>query len=102
MTISDTLKGMVDYTNDNLFSKVIIDHGLTAGQTYTVAYKQDVDLALADVYLHMAGLQEFKQGNFSVKYNSSQLIGLRRNILQKYNIDDDGGSGIIIDGMNAW
>lgn len=99
MTILDALKSMVDYTNDNLFAKVITDNGLNAGTTYTVAYKQDVDLALADVYLHMAALPEFKQGSYSVKYNSTQLLGLRRDILRKYNLDDDE---ITIDGINAW
>jgi len=96
MTNLEALQSLVDYSNSNLFSKVLTDHGITGSATYTSANQESIDLALADVYLYMASLPEYKEGSQSEKYDAKTLLALRKRLLQKYNEEDSNISGVEI------
>lgn len=84
MTKLQAIQSLVEYSNDNLFMKVLTDHGITSSATYTSSDQQEIDLALCDILLAMARLPEFKEGSHSVKYNSGQLLAWRKDILKTY------------------
>jgi hypothetical protein len=84
MTKLEALQSLVEYDNTNLFTKALLDNGITPTATYASSDKKEIDLALCDVLLAMARLPEFKEGSHSVKYNSKQLLNWRDSILQEY------------------
>ena len=85
MTKLEALQSQVEYSNTNLFAKVLIDKGIDGTATYSVANVKEIDLALAEVLGVMVGLPDFKEGSHHVKYSVSQLIAWRKTILKKYN-----------------
>ena len=85
MTNLQALQSQVEYDNDEMFEKALLDNDVTPSSTYCKANKKVIDLALADVYLVMAALPEFKQGSHLQKYDSKTLLSMRAAILRKYD-----------------
>ena len=88
MTNLEALKSLTEYRgeNDNLFTKTLLDNGVTHGDTYTATDEQSIDLTLADIYLYLAGHPEMKDGRWAVIYSTETLIKLRRAIYDKWGI----------------
>jgi len=80
------LKAMIEfsYSNDNLFEKIMLDHGLTTSDTYAATDRQDVDMCLADVYLHLATHPDYNEGGQSVKFPKKELLAARQRLYAKY------------------
>lgn len=86
ITNLQALKSGVEYENDNLFEKVLIDHGLTGDAVYTAANESGVDLALADVYLYLASHPEIKEGKFGMAVDADMLLNLRKRLYDKWGV----------------
>lgn len=107
MTISDALQSSIEYRNDNLFAKVLTDHGLNGATTYSAEHRQSVDLALADIYLYLATHPEEREGAWSVKWDTARLLAARRNIYNFYGLTPpevtNATTGVqSIDGARIW
>jgi len=90
MTILAALQALTEYRdNTNLFTKTLLDHGLTdPTTTYVYAtHAQNVDLALADVYQVLAGSPDMREGRFAQKYNSTALLKMRRALYNKWGLE---------------
>lgn len=84
MTNLEALQAIIpEYTNDNLFEKVMTDRGVTSSATYSS--QKDIDMCGSDVCLYLLSLPEFKDGGLIIKYNKSDLIGLRNMLLKKHD-----------------
>lgn len=86
MTRLEALKAMVEYENDNLFEKVLTDHGIDGSAAYTTQAKRELDLALADILEYMAALPDFREGSLSTKYSAAGLIAWRKRLLVRYGL----------------
>lgn len=90
MTIKEALQSMVEYENDNLLVKALLDRGVsTTTATYTAAHQQSVELAAADVYLALATHPDLKEGSRFVKYSNGALMAIRRTLLKKHGQTSD-------------
>jgi len=95
MTNTEALQAMTEYSNDNLLAKILADHSLTPGGTYSD--QEAIDLCAADLYFTLAAHPELKEGSLLIKYNAQQLRAMRKEILRKYNEHSDN-----IDGTALW
>jgi len=88
MTNLEALKSLTEYRgeNDNLFTKTLLDNGVTSGDTYTATNEQSIDLTLADIYLYLAGHPDMVDGRWAVKYSVNNLMSLRKAIYDKWGI----------------
>lgn len=86
MTNLEALRSTIEYQNDDLFGKVLIDNGLNAEAEYTSGSKKNIDLALADVYLYLATHPEEREGAWSVKYDTARLRAARREIYNRHGL----------------
>lgn len=85
MTILAALQAMLEYENDDLLAKALIDQGVSnSSATYTVANEKDVDMAAADVYLILCNHPNFREGSKYVDYAKEALMSLRRELLRKW------------------
>lgn len=91
MTNLEALQAMLEYENDNLLAKALVDRGLTSTTTYTTAYQKLVELAAADIYLILLNHPEFREGSKYVKYTREALLALRRGLLIKHGVIAAGG-----------
>jgi hypothetical protein len=85
MTKLEALQAMVEYENDNLLSKVLIDRELTGTDTYAATDAGDIELCAADVYMMLATHPELKEGSRTVKYSASVLRSMALEIYQKHD-----------------
>jgi len=97
VTNKEALQALTEYNNNNLLEKLLLDRGVATGGTYAAGNAKDIDLCAADLYFTLAAHPELKEGAFTVKYNSSQLIAMGNRILKKYGEDD-----ATIDGDAKW
>ena len=105
MTNLEALTSIVGYEHDQLLEKALIDQGVTAGATYAAADEQDIDMSAADVYLYLSSHPELKEGSFSVKMTSADLLNARKTIYDKYGLElpeVSGGSNHTINGTALW
>jgi len=88
MTNLEALKSLTEYRgeNDNLFTKALLDNGVTSGGTYAAADEQNIDMALADIYLYLAGHPDMNDGRWGVKYSVAKLLELRKSLYGKWGI----------------
>ena len=86
MNILEALQSMLEYENDNLLAKALLDRGGTATATYSSADQQTVELAAADIYLILCNYPNFREGSKYVDYSKGALMSLRREILRKYDL----------------
>jgi len=90
MNTLEALKATIEfqYTNDNLFTKVLTDRDMTGAETYTKTdYQKKVDLACADLYLYLASHPDLKEGGLSLTWSKKQLLAARRKLFNKYGIE---------------
>jgi len=93
MTNKDALQSQTEYENNNLLEKLLLDRGIATGGTYAAANAKDIDLCAADLYFTLAAHPEFREGSYSIKYNSAQLIAMAKTILKKYGMDESTVTG---------
>jgi hypothetical protein len=86
MTNLEALQSMVEYDNDNLFSKVLTDRGVTASAEYggTSTEQMNLDLALADIYLYLQRHPKIAEGSLSVEYTPEFLQAGRKALYDKW------------------
>ena len=77
---------MLEYTNDNLLTKALLDNGVTSSGTYTAADEKAIDMAAADIYLVLCAHPDFKEGSRFVTYTKGALMALRRELLKKHGM----------------
>lgn len=98
MTNLEALQSLVEYSNDNLLEKLLLDRGVATGDTYVAANAKDIDLAAASLYFTLAAHPDLREGAFAVKYNGAQLIAMGKTILRKYNLE----AVPTVDGAAIW
>lgn len=54
---------------------------------YDVSSLQNFELTIADLYVELMAMPEFKEGTLSIKYDANQLSSMAKTIYAKY--DDD-------------
>ena len=77
---------MIEYDNDNLMTKVLLDNGVTGSGTYAATDEQSVDLALADICLVLMSYPDIAEGKWRTKYSADDLDSLRRKIYMKWGL----------------
>jgi len=87
MTNKEALQSLTEYENDNLLEKLLLDRGLATGGTYAAGNAKAIDLAAASLYFTLAAHPDLREGAYSTKYNSAQLIVMAKLIEQKYGED---------------
>ena len=97
MTLLEALQSLTEYENDNLLAKTLIDHDLTASDTYEKADEEDIDKCAASVFFFLAGHPEFKEGSKFIKYNGNQLRSMAQELLNKWDAQE-----ATIDGTSLW
>lgn len=85
MTNLEALQATVEYENDDLLTKALLDRGVTSTATYTAADQRSVELAAADIFLFLVGHPDFREGSKYVSYAKGALMSLRRELLRKHN-----------------
>ena len=105
MTNLEALQSIIgiNYPLDaNVFSKALIDQGLTESDTYSGGNVKSIDLAYAGVLQTIIVSPDIKEGGYSVtQADRNALIKLRSSILAKYGIPD-GSVGTITDKSYVW
>ena len=100
MTIKESLQSLLEYENDNLLNKTLIDRGISNPKaTYTAANQQVVELAAADIYLWLCGHPILKEGSRYIDYSKGTLLSMRREILRKWGLEPAIAT---IDGTQIW
>jgi hypothetical protein len=105
MTKLEALKATIEfeYTNDNLFTKVLTDRGITGSATYTASDAQDIDLCLADIYLYLAQHPDYTEGKQSEKWSGIDLIQARNDLFAKYGLrPPEQSAKKVINGTRSW
>ena len=88
MTNLEALQSLLEYTNNNLFEKVMSDRDITGSDIYTS--EESIDLCCADICLYLLSHPEFKEGLQTTKYSQSSLLTLRRKLLKKHGLSEPG------------
>jgi len=87
VTTLQALQSLTEYENENLLSKAIADIGLLGTETYvSVTHKEDIDMASASIYETLANHPELREGSYTIKYNSVQLMAMARKIRSRYHM----------------
>jgi hypothetical protein len=87
MTVLQALQAMLEYKNDNLLAKALIDNGVSnSSATYTIGDEKTVDLAAADIYLILCNHPSFREGSKYIDYSKGTLMSLRRELLRKHGL----------------
>lgn len=103
MTVLEALQSLVEYKNDELLAKALLDNNLTATTTYVSStHKKSVDLSVADIYEHLAMHPILTEGEFSVNYNAKQLLGFAAQIRRKYGIVNSSDTTGKIGAVSRW
>lgn len=85
MTILQAFQAMLEYENDNLLTKALVDRGCTSSSaTYTASDQATVELAAADVYLSLIAHPDFREGSRFINYSKGALLSLQRELLRKH------------------
>jgi hypothetical protein len=105
MTNLEALKSMIEfsYTNDNLFTKLLLDRGITGSATYAATDAENLDLTLADLYLYLAQHPDLSEGKLSIKWNPDALMAARRDLFHKYGTKPPEDTNFkALDGTRIW
>lgn len=86
MTILEAIQANPVFSDvsENTLNTVLIGRSLDGSAEYTESSLKDVELASADLYLLIAITPEFKEGQLSIKYDSTVLKDRAKNIYAKY------------------
>ena len=98
MTRREALQAMLEYQNDNLLDKALIDRGVSSPSAiYSATDARLVELAAADVYLMLLSHPDIREGSKYTSYAKGALRSLRREILVKWGEPADPvGSSISV------
>lgn len=86
MTKLEALQAMVEYQNTNLFTKVLLDAGITPDDAYTAANEGEIDLAAAEIYRVLEGAPDIKEGGLAISLPPERCRAARNQILAKYGL----------------
>jgi hypothetical protein len=88
MTNLEALKSVTEYrtSDDNLFTKVLLDNGVTGSGTYAAADEQSVDISAADLYGYLATHPDIAETGLSIKWDRNKLLQLRSNLYAKWGV----------------
>lgn len=103
MTIEQYLTGKVDFNlGENTIAAILYDRGITAGASLDSVTHRQKDLALADLYVYVAGSSTSSSGEYesdggwqrqkSAKnaYNRNGLLALARELYAKWDEPFEG------------
>lgn len=93
MTNLEALQGLIEYGNDKLFEKILLDKGIDGSVEYETGNEKNIDLCLADICLYLITHPEFKEGSQTIKYTASELTAIRNRIMRKYDLLESNVSG---------
>ncbi len=86
MTNLEALQSLTEFSDTNLFTKVMTDRGVTPGDTYAAGNAQVIDLCLADVYLRLAASPDISEYGLSVKWTRESLMAARKTLYDKWGL----------------
>jgi hypothetical protein len=89
MTNLQALKSLTEYrtSDDNIFTKALLDGGVSPTGTYSASSEQEIDLVMADIYLALAGHPDLTDGRLAIKYNPDKCLQLRKTIYDKWGLE---------------
>lgn len=79
--------------SQELIKGALAIRSLNWADCYDSGSLENIELTIADLYVELIALPEFKEGALSIKYNVEQLTMMAANIYRKY--DDDRLNDII-------
>lgn len=87
MTILEAIQANPVFSDieENTIQYALDSRSVDGAATYATSSLKDVELVSADLYLVKSLLPEFKEGQLSIKYNSSDLKKRALTIYQKYD-----------------
>ncbi len=89
MTNLQALQAGIEYSgtdNANIFTKVLLDRGISGGTEYTASNEKSVDLALADLCLYLSTHPKIGEGDWNVDWSSADLLSLRNKLYSKWGL----------------
>ena len=99
MTMTEALQALLEYENDNLLTKVLLDRDVTAADTYTGTdvQKKSIDLCAADVYMMLSTHPEIREGSRFTKFDAMSLRAMADILYNKHS-----SAEATIDGTPLW
>lgn len=87
MTILEAIQSNPVFGNipSEFLQTVMISRSIDGTADYTAEKLKEVELVSADLYVAISITPEFKEGQLSIKYDSSALKSRALNIYKKYN-----------------
>ena len=87
MTLTDAVRANPTFTDvpEKTIQMVLLNRGYDGSDEYDASLLQKLELVTADLYLDLATMPDVKEGDLSLKYNKSILLGRARNIYLKYD-----------------
>ena len=86
MTNLEALQAATEFSDDNLFTKIMTDRAVTPSGTYTVADAQAIDLCLADVYLYLVTHPNISEYGLSEQWSPQSLLEARKRLYDKWGL----------------
>lgn len=91
MTISEAVQTMFTFQVDqSLIDKALVDQGLSGDTDYDKSLRKNVDLVAVELCETLITKASFREGGLSQNFDPKQLETMRKRILRKYGLDDDG------------
>lgn len=86
MTILEAIQSNPVFSDleENAIQFALDSRSLNGAATYAASSLKDVELVSADLYFNKSLLPEYKEGQLSVKYNSTDLKNRALSIYKKY------------------
>ena len=89
MTNKEALQSLVEYENDNLLEKVLLDNSLTGSDVYSLSNKDVIELCSAYVYKSLISFPDFSEGKLRIKYDAKALTAIANDIFDKNNLPNE-------------
>jgi hypothetical protein len=89
MTIEDAIKSNPTFVNvpDRVIELAFTSRGVEMTDDYTASELKSMELISADLYLELATVPNYREGELTVQANRDILMLRARNIYLKYNDD---------------
>lgn len=89
MTFLELIQGKIIFQaiSPELIKTSLQFRSLNWADCYDVSSLQNVELTIADLYIELMALPEFKEGSLSIKYDANQLLRMANAIYTKYEDD---------------
>lgn len=87
MTVFEAIQANPVFSNlpESTIQYALDSRSISGETVYSQSSLKDVELVSADLYLDISLVPDFKEGQMSVKYNSSDLKKRAKNIYIKYD-----------------